>query len=113
MDAYEIKQYRRGKLIHIRLSPRTHQRLKIRVAELKTTLQRFVSRTVRRALLPPKDKAPKKPKPLTVEYGPVKPLGAKDGEIKPPVTPSEAPKVDEAKKPLETKIKRHWKGKAK
>jgi len=63
VDASEIKSYRRGKLIHIRLSPRTHQRLKIRVAELGTTMQRYVSRTVRRSLLPPKPKTPKAPKP--------------------------------------------------
>jgi hypothetical protein len=56
VDASEIKNYRRGKLIHIRLSPKTHQRLKIRVAELDTTMQRYVSRTVRRSLLPPKPK---------------------------------------------------------
>ena len=93
MDAFEIKKYRRGKLIHVRLSPRTHQRLRIRVAELATTMQRYVSRTVRRSLLPPKPKPPKIPKP------------PKQPKSKPPVEgskvvfnqPQEAPKQGEQK----------------
>ncbi len=99
MDVFEIKKYRRGKLIHIRLSPQTHQRLKIRVAELGTTMQRYVSRTVRRSLLPHKPKAPK----------PVKP--AKESKSKPPVEGSkvvvnpsqEAPKQGEPKQTLRPK----------
>ena len=41
---------RKGKLIHIRLSPSTHTRLKIRVAELRTTLQSWTEKTIRNAL---------------------------------------------------------------
>lgn len=116
MDAYEIKQYRRGKLIHIRLSPRTHQRLKIRVAELETTLQRFVSRTVRRALLPPKGK---KHKPTRVKGGPVRPQAAQVAPIKLQVAAQPVPKAEETKKAptasekpaVETKTKWVWKGK--
>jgi predicted DNA binding CopG/RHH family protein len=52
MDAYEISKYKRGKLIHIRLSPRTHQRLKVKAAALGMTMQRWVSRTIRKALRP-------------------------------------------------------------
>ncbi len=96
MDFFDTKNYRRGKLIHIRLSPRTHQRLKIRVAELGTTMQRYVSRTVRHSLLPPKPKTPKTPKS-------VKP--AKKAGTKPPMEgskvvvnpPQEAPKQGEQK----------------
>ncbi len=91
MDASEIKKYRRGKLIHIRLSPKTHQRLKIRVAELGTTMQRYVSRTVRRSLLPPKPKAPKpnkKPKSKP-------PVEGSKVVVNPPV---EAPKKTEQTK---------------
>jgi len=89
VDASEIKKYRRGKLIHIRLSPRNHQRLKIRVAELGTTMQRFVSRTVRRALLPPKPKSTKKPKATQ--------------DPQPKSEQTQAPEV--SKKPEETKGK--------
>jgi len=91
VDASEIKKYRRGKLIHIRLSPKTHQRLKIRVAELGTTMQRYVSRTVRRSLLPPKPKAPKpnkKPKSKP-------PVEGSKVVVNPPV---EAPKKTEQTK---------------
>jgi hypothetical protein len=92
VDALEIKNYRRGKLIHIRLSPKTHQRLKIRVAELGTTMQRYVSRTVRRSLLPPKPKAPKPTKQPKIK--PVK-AGASKVVVNPPV---EAPKKPEQTK---------------
>jgi hypothetical protein len=83
MDTFEIKKYRRGKLIHIRLSPRTHQRLKIRTAELGTNMQRFVSRTVRRALLPPRITKPKKQKVETSGDSPIGPKQALETPIKP------------------------------
>ncbi len=92
MDASEIKSYRRGKLIHIRLSPRTHQGLKIRVAELGTTMQRYVSRTVRRSLLPPK---PKTPKP--VKQPKAQPPTAKGSKLVVNQAPETPKKTDETK----------------
>jgi len=38
------------KLIHIRLSENLHTRLKIRVAEQRTTIQKWVVRSIRNAL---------------------------------------------------------------
>jgi len=62
MEKLKSKKLKRGKLIHIRLSPKTHQRLKIRVAELNTSLQGWVSRTIRKELRPKKLLFPKPPK---------------------------------------------------
>ena len=41
---------RKGKLIHVRLSPKLHTRLKIRVAELQTTIQSWTVTTIRNTL---------------------------------------------------------------
>jgi transposase-like protein len=57
---------RRGQLIHIRLSEKLHQRVKIRTAYLKTTMQRWVVSTLRNALRKKKRK-PKKQEGLIHE----------------------------------------------
>lgn len=40
----------KGKLIHIRLHPRTHMRLKVQVAESNTTIQTYANRAIRVAM---------------------------------------------------------------
>jgi len=45
-----ISKTQDGKLIHVRLSPITHHRLRIHVAQLNTTIQDYVSSTIRNAL---------------------------------------------------------------
>jgi len=45
-----IPKLKRGKLIHVRLSPVTHHKLRIHVAELNTTIQDWVTSTIRNAL---------------------------------------------------------------
>jgi hypothetical protein len=57
MDEYGDSKHKRGKLIHIRLTPKTHQRLRVKVAALGTTMQRWVSLTLVNALRPRKAKA--------------------------------------------------------
>jgi hypothetical protein len=49
VDDGEIKP-RKEKLIHIRLSPRTHYRLKVWTAEKNVTIQAWVSRAIRQVL---------------------------------------------------------------
>lgn len=41
---------REGRLIHVRLSEETHKKLRIRVAELDTTIQEWVAATVEHEL---------------------------------------------------------------
>ena len=49
MEKVKIRNSR-GKLIHIRLSENLHTRLKIRVAELKTTIQSWTVTNIRNGL---------------------------------------------------------------
>jgi len=81
MENFKAKKYKRGKLIHIRLSPKIHQRLKIRVAELNTSQQAWVSRAIRRELRPKKPLLPKPPKGESGKPDiPVKPINpVRDG----------------------------------
>lgn len=53
MEKVKIRK-RKEKLIHIRLSPLIHTRLKIRVAELRTTIQSWTVSSIRNGLRKPK-----------------------------------------------------------
>ena len=67
MEKVKIRK-RKGKLIHIRLSPILHTRLKIKVAELRTTIQSWTVISIRNAL------RKKKLKPKISEVKPNEPI---------------------------------------
>jgi hypothetical protein len=59
MKAPKPKRIRKGKLIHIRLTPYAHKALKVKVAEQGTTFQNWISRVIRLELL--KERLNRKP----------------------------------------------------
>jgi hypothetical protein len=59
MKAPKPKRTRKGKLVHIRLTPFSHKALRVKVAEQGTTLQEWTSRVIRLELL--KERLRRKP----------------------------------------------------
>ena len=76
MEKMKIRK-RKGKLIHIRLSPILHTRLKIRVAELRTTIQSWTVTSIRNGL---REKKVKKFKIKKVVKPEIKPTEEKKNE---------------------------------
>ena len=79
-----ISEKRKEKLIHIRLSPLLHTRLKMKVAELRTTIQSWTVTTIRNGL--------REKKPSKVLF-PIKPkMISRAVKPKEEVKPNEPPK---------------------
>ena len=83
-----ISERRKEKLIHIRVSPELHTRLKMKVAELRTTIQSWTVTNIRNGLR--EKKVSKLPFPIKSKII--------SKAVKPPIKPKEEVKPNEPPK---------------